>query len=102
MGDTVESALATTALGSTEEACCSSLSMAATAWAARKTTFEDRLANLAAQSRFLSAHREHGTLLSQPVFACAQFKQAMGVLPAMVGTPPGPGSNGSRASWYVE
>ena len=75
---------------------------AAFACAARTAALDDRRANLAAQGRFFSAHREQGTLLSQPVFALAQFWHAMGVRPATVGTPPGSGSMGSLASWYVE
>ena len=71
---------------------------AALAWAARTAAFEDRRANRAAQGRFFSAQRAHGTLLSHPVLALAQFWQAIGVLPATVGTPPGSGSIGSRAS----
>ena len=46
---------------------------AALACAARTAALEDRRANRAAQGRFFSAHLEHGTLLSQPVFAFAQF-----------------------------
>jgi len=75
---------------------------AAFACAARTAALDDRRANLAAQGRFFSAQRAQGTLLSQPVLALAQFWQAIGVRPATVGTPPGRGSMGSRASWYVE
>jgi hypothetical protein len=49
--------------------------------AARLASFEERRAYLAAHGRFFSAHLEHGTLLSQPVFAFAQLRQAMGVRP---------------------
>ncbi len=71
------------------------------ACAARNAAFDDRLANRASHGRPLSEQREHGTLLSQPVLACAQLRQAIGVRPATVGTPPGSGSAGSRSSWYV-
>jgi hypothetical protein len=84
--------------------CCGNMAavlMAAEAWAARIAAFEERRANLAAHGRFLSAHLAHGTRLSHPVLACAQFKHAMGVLPAMVGMPCLGGSIGC-ASWYVE
>lgn len=78
------------------------LFIATLACAALAAALEDRRANLAAHGRFFSAHRLHGTLLSHPVLALAQFWQAIGVLPATVGTPPGSGSIGSLASWYVE
>lgn len=64
--------------------------------------FDDRRANLAEQGNDFSAHLEHGTLLSQPVFALAQLRQAMGVRPAIVGTEAGRGREGSLISWYVE
>ena len=54
-----------------------------------------------AHGRFLSAHLEHGTFLSQPAFAVAQLLQAMGVLELIGGSPPETCS-GSRTSWYVE
>jgi hypothetical protein len=63
-------------------------------WAA----FVVRLANRASQGRFFSAHREQGTLLSQPVFALAQFMHAIGVRPATGGAPPGTGCIGSLTS----
>jgi hypothetical protein len=74
---------------------------AALACAARMAALDDRLANRASHGRFFSAHLVQGTFLSQPVFALAQFWHAMGVRPATVGTPPGSGSVGSLASWYV-
>jgi nitrogen fixation-related uncharacterized protein len=88
------------------EVCCvkdtaTCVPIAALTWAARSAAFDDLRAKRAAQSSFLSAHREHGTRLSQPVLAWAQLRQAMGVFPATVGTPPGGGSIGC-ASWYVE
>lgn len=61
-------------------------------------SFDDRRANLAAHGRDLSAHLEQGTLLSQPVFALAQLRQAIGVLPATVGIDAGCGRDGSRIS----
>lgn len=64
-------------------------------------SFDDRLANLAAHGNDLSAHLEHGTLLSQPVLALAQFRQAIGVLPATAGMEAGSGREGSLISWYV-
>lgn len=76
--------------------------IAALACAALAAALDERRANLAAHGRFFSAHRLQGTLLSHPVLAFAQFWHAMGVLPATVGTPPGSGSIGSLASWYVE
>lgn len=74
------------------------LRIATLACAARNAAFDDRLANLASHCRPLSEQREHGTLLSQPVFAWAQLRQAIGVRPATVGIPPGSGSVGSRSS----
>ena len=62
----------------------------------------ERRAKRASQGRFFSAQREHGTALSQPVFALAQLIQAMGVRPAMDGTVPGAVCIGSLASWYVK
>lgn len=62
---------------------------------------DERRANLAAHGRFLSAHLEQGTFLSQPVFALAQCIQAIGVFPITIGIPLG-GDDGSRTSWYVE
>lgn len=64
-------------------------------------SFEDRLANLAAHGSDLSAHLEHGTLLSQPVLALAQLMHAIGVLPATAGIDVGRGREGSLISWYV-
>lgn len=72
--------------------------MAALACAARTAAFDERRAKRAAQGRFFSTHLEQGTRLSQPVFALAQLWQAIGVRPAIVGTPPGRGSIGSLAS----
>ena len=63
------------------------------------TNFDDRLANLAAHGSDLSAHLEQGTLLSQPVFALAQLRQAIGVRPATAGILVGGGSDGSLISW---
>lgn len=54
----------------------------------RFANLDDRRAYRAAQGRFFSAHREHGTLLSQPVFALAQLKHAIGVLPPTGATCP--------------
>lgn len=68
------------------------------AWVARAAALEARLAKRAAHGSPFSAHLEQGTLLSQPVFALAQFWQAMGVRPAIVGIQPGKGSIGSRIS----
>jgi hypothetical protein len=67
--------------------------------AARATIpFEVLRANRGAQGRFLSAHLEHGTFLSQPAFAVAQLLQAIGVLELMGGSPPEEGTE-SRTSW---
>ena len=74
------------------------------AWVAARAlamSFDDRLANLAAHGSDLSAHLEHGTLLSQPVLALAQLRQAIGVLPAIAGMEGGRGREGSLISWYV-
>lgn len=49
--------------------------------------FDHRRANLATQGRPFSAQREHGTLLSQPVFEFAQLIQAIGARPATVAVP---------------
>jgi len=45
----------------------------------RTTPLEDLLANRGAHVRFLSEQREHGTFLSQPALAVAQFEHAIGV-----------------------
>lgn len=65
----------------------------------RIAAFDERRANRASQDRFLSAHREQGTPLSQPAFALAQLMQAMGVRPAVLGTSRGASCVGSLASW---
>lgn len=74
----------------------------AEAAAARTAALDERRAKRAAQGSFFSAQREHGTPLSQPVFALAQFWHAIGVRPATAGAPPGRGSMMSLASWNVE
>jgi hypothetical protein len=63
--------------------------------------FEDLRAKRGAQARFLSAHLEHGTFLSQPALAVAQLLQAIGVLELMGGSPSVMCIE-SRTSWYVE
>jgi len=65
----------------------------------RIAAFDERRANRASQGRFLSAHREQGTPLSQPAFELAQLMQAMGVGPVILGAPPDKGCAGSLASW---
>jgi len=45
----------------------------------RTIPFDDRRANRGAHVRLLSKQREHGTFLSQPAFAVAQFEHAIGV-----------------------
>ena len=65
----------------------------------RIVVLADRRANLASQARFLLAHREQGTLLSQPAFALAQFAQAMRVRPDIGDALPDEVGICSLASW---
>lgn len=81
--------------GSGGSGACSEASNAAIALA---ISVDDRRANLAAHGSDLSAHLAHGTRLSQPVFALAQLRQAMGVGPARVGIDAGGGRDGSIIS----